>query len=275
MATYAIGDLQGCFATLQVLLDKIDFNRAKDRLWFVGDLVNRGPASLECLRFVVGLGDRAITVLGNHDLHLLAVSEGLARQGKHDTLGPILEAPDRVQLLTALRHSRMLHVDGDNVMVHAGLLPQWSLGLSQQLAGEVEDALRGPGYRDLLAGMYGNEPAMWSDRLNGMDRHRITINAMTRMRVLNERNELDLKFKGEIEDLPPGFSPWFERRHASFAEKFIVAGHWSALGLRVTSHFAGLDSGCVWGRELTACRLEDRTVFQVPCAETALPKGWD
>jgi len=275
MATYAIGDLQGCFATLRALLEEIDFDEDGDRLWFVGDLVNRGPGSLECLRFVSGLAHRAVTVLGNHDLHLLALSEGLAKTGKHDTLQPILEAPDREKLIQWLRNQSMLHAEGQYVMVHAGLMPQWSLDLAHELATDVETQLRGPGYRELLANMYGNEPAAWNDNLRGTDRRRIAINAMTRMRILNQESELDLKFKGEIEDLPAGSSPWFERRHSSFAEKTIIAGHWSALGLRIAPNFAGLDTGCVWGRELTAMRLEDRKIFQVPSIESALPQGWD
>ncbi len=275
MATYAIGDLQGCFITLQALLKKIEFDPARDRLWFVGDLVNRGPGSLQCLRFVHSLEGRANTVLGNHDLHLLAVSEGLGKAGKHDTLAAILDAPDRDELLRWLRDREFLHVEGDFVLVHAGLLPQWSLDLARSLAQHLEGELRGTNYREFLANMYGNEPDVWSDELEGMSRHRIAINAMTRMRVVDEQNRLDLKFKGEIDDLPSGFSPWFERRHLSFAEKTVIAGHWSALGLCVRSNFVGLDTGCVWGRELTALRLEDRVVFQVPCAEIESAKGWD
>ena len=275
MATYAIGDLQGCFRTLQSLLEKIGFNRDGDKLWFVGDLVNRGPGSLECLRFIRSLDDRAIAVLGNHDLHLLALSEGFAKPGRHDTLQPILDATDRNDLLTWLRHRPLLHAEGNFVLVHAGLMPQWHLEFAVELAGNVERKLRGPDYSELLANMYGNEPAAWSEDLKGVARRRLTINAMTRMRVLKSNNELDLSFKGEIEHLPAGSSPWFERRHASFVEKTIIAGHWSALGLCIMENFVGLDTGCVWGRELTAFRLEDRKVFQVPCAEEIIPDGWD
>ncbi|MEO8101421.1 MAG: symmetrical bis(5'-nucleosyl)-tetraphosphatase [Betaproteobacteria bacterium] len=274
MSTYAIGDLQGCFQTLEMLLAKIVFDPSRDRLWFVGDLVNRGPGSLECLRFVRQLADRAVVVLGNHDLHLLAVAEGLGKTGKHDTLASILAAPDRDDLLNWLRHRKMLHAEGDFVMIHAGLLPQWDLSLAMQLAREVESALGGDDYRSLLANMYGNEPDAWRDDLAITDRLRITINALTRMRVVNGVR-MDVNFKGELASLPKGRSPWFECKHPSFESKTIIAGHWSALGLHASTGFIGIDTGCVWGRELTAIRLEDRKIFQVPCAESSQPVGWD
>lgn len=275
MATYAIGDLQGCFTTLQALLEKIRFDVAVDRLWFVGDLVNRGPGSLECLRFIRSLSDRATVVLGNHDLHLLALAEGFGKPGKNDTLALVLNAPDRDELLNWLRHRKLLHVEGAFVMVHAGLMPQWSLDLALDLARHLEHALRAPDYRSLLANMYGNEPDEWRDSLKGMERHRIAINAMTRMRIIDAQGRMDLKFKGEIDQLPQGALPWFECRHASFAHKTIIAGHWSALGLRIAPGFAGLDTGCVWGRVLTAMRLEDSAVIQVPCREAKAANCWD
>lgn len=268
MATYAIGDLQGCFCTLELLLEKIRFDRSHDRLWFVGDIVNRGRSSLECLRFVRDLADRAVVVLGNHDLHLLAVSEGLCRPNKLDTLAPILNAPDRAELLDWLRNTKMMHVEGNFAMVHAGLLPQWSLDLAQGLAMEVERLLSGPAYRSLLANMYGDEPDTWSDSLSDSDRRRITINAMTRIRVVKNASQMDLQFKGAIADLPEGLSPWFEHVHPSLKAKTVIFGHWSALGLHVSRRHIGIDTGCVWGRELTAVRLEDRAIFQVPCAES-------
>lgn len=278
MATYAIGDLQGCFKTLERLVNNLAFNPAKDRLWFVGDLVNRGPGSLDCLRFVRSLGDRAVTVLGNHDLHLLAVAEGFGKVGAHDTLQPVLDAPDRDELLHWLRQQKMLHVEGRYVMVHAGLLPEWDLPLAQQLAADVELALSGANFRSLLADMYGNQPDRWSDSLGKAERYRITINAMTRMRALTvrkHRSTLDLKYKGELAAMPAPLQPWFTTRHPGFSGKTVIAGHWSALGLHISDDFIGLDSGCVWGRELTALRLEDQAVFQVDCAEDTVPKGWD
>ena len=277
MSTYAIGDLQGCFDSLQALLTKIDFDRASDELWLVGDLVNRGPLSLECLRFVSSLGTGATVVLGNHDLHLLAVADGVSKIGKRDTIQAILDAPDRDDLLAWLRRQKLLHVDGDYVMVHAGLLPQWSLTQALAIAGEIETQIRGPDRRAFLKNMYGNEPNRWDDSLPGVERLRLATNAMTRMRVLGERSEINLEFKGALAELalmPSALVPWFTRRHPSFANKTILAGHWSALGLTVTANFIGLDSGCVWGRQLTACRLEDRAIFQVDCAEANVADGW-
>ena len=275
MSTYAIGDLQGCFLTLQALLRQIDFKPATDRLWFVGDLVNRGAGSLECLRFVRELGPDTVTVLGNHDLHLLAIAEGFGKIGANDTLQPILDAPDRAELLAWLRAQKLLHMEGAYAMVHAGLLPAWTWERAQSLALEVETALRGKNYRQLLKHMYGNEPDHWQDDLSGDARKRLVINATTRMRVLSADGRMDLKFKGDIKNMPKGLMPWFEASSAREADRTVIAGHWSALGLHDTAHFIGLDSGCVWGRELTALRLEDRTIFQVPCAETNLPIGWD
>lgn len=275
MSTYAIGDVQGCFGTLRALLSEIGFDRTNDCLWFVGDLINRGPRSLECLRFVQDLGDRAVTVLGNHDLNLLAVAEGIRRPGRNDTLDSILEASDRDAVLAWLRQRPMLHDEGNWVMVHAGLLPQWTRSQADSIAREVEAALRGPGYRDLLIGMYGNEPDRWRDDLTGIDRLRIAINAMTRMRFIRADGRIDLKFKGELDDAPAGLRPWFEKRDESFATTTIIAGHWSALGLYLTPYFSGIDTGCVWGRELTALRLEDRRIFQVACQAGEAASGWD
>ena len=271
MSTYAIGDLQGCYVSLQALLTKIKFNKSRDALWFVGDLVNRGPDSLACLRFASGLGDRAIAVLGNHDLHLLAVAEGVSRAGKRDTIQLILNAPDRDDLLAWLRSQKLLHVDSQFIMVHAGLLPQWSLKMAISLAHEVEALIRGRERRSFLKSMYGDEPVLWDDALVGDARSRLVANAMTRMRLLNKQDEVNLDYKGGLAAIPMGTVPWFTRRHASTVNKTVIAGHWSALGLHVTRNFVGLDTGCAWGQQLTAMRLEDRAIFQVDCAEdTAL-----
>jgi bis(5'-nucleosyl)-tetraphosphatase (symmetrical) len=164
----------------------------------------------------------------------------------------------------------LLHVEGDFLMVHAGLLPQWSLTQALQLAGEIEELLRGPDRYVFLENMYGNEPNVWNEKLRGSARHRVIANTLTRMRVLNANNKLNLEFKGELADIPCGFAPWFTKRHPSFADKTIVAGHWSALGLHITQNFIGLDSGCAWGQQLTAVRLEDRAIFQVTCAESSI-----
>jgi bis(5'-nucleosyl)-tetraphosphatase (symmetrical) len=265
VSDYAIGDLQGCFAPLEELLGKIAFDRARDRLWFVGDLVNRGPDSLACLRFVKGLGASAVTVLGNHDLHLLCVALGVQRARSRDTLDAVLAAPDRDALLDWLRTRPLFHADGSYAMVHAGLLPQWSIARSAALAREVEAVLSGPGYKDFLAHLYGDEPRSWDETLQGMDRLRVIVNAMTRLRVCDAKGTMALDFKGEPGESHNGWMPWFDVPGRASATHAIVCGHWSALGLRVEPNLLSLDSGCVWGRALSAVRLSDRRVFQVAC----------
>jgi bis(5'-nucleosyl)-tetraphosphatase (symmetrical) len=261
MATYAIGDVQGCYDELQALLGRVGFDRAHDRLWFVGDLVNRGPKSLEVLRFVKELGDRAVVVLGNHDLHLLTQHEGFERKREDDTFGDVLSAPDARELVDWVRTRPMMHVEGNFAMVHAGLLPQWTIEKSLLLAREVEQALRADGYRDFLANMYGSKPGRWDDVLVGWDRLRVIVNAMTRMRFCTAEGEMELSTTRKVS--PPGYFPWYETR--THAEQAIVFGHWSAQGLKLTDRIAALDSGCVWGGALTALRLEDRWLAQVPC----------
>jgi bis(5'-nucleosyl)-tetraphosphatase (symmetrical) len=269
LATYAIGDLQGCFKPLESLLASFSFDRARDRLWFVGDLVNRGPDSLECLRFVKSLGDAAVTVFGNHDFHLLCVAEGIEKKKKRDTIDDVLAAPDRNELLTWLRHRSLMHVEGEFALVHAGLLPEWSVEKARALAAEVERELRGPNYRALLEDMYGDEPDRWSDELRGMDRLRVIVNAMTRLRVCDASGAMVLKFKGEPKDASTDWTPWFDVPGRRNRDHAIVFGHWSALGLLLRSDVLCLDSGCVWGRSLSAVRLEDRRLYQVPCAQSA------
>lgn len=204
MATYAVGDIQGCFASLQALLEKCSFSPEFDRLWLVGDLVNRGPRSLETLRFVKGLGDRAVTVLGNHDLSLLMAAEGFGKRHRSDTIDDILAAPDRDELLHWLRHQRLMHVQGDYAMVHAGLLPAWSVAEARTLAGEVEQALQAENYREFLANMWGSEPGAWDSSLTGWPRLRVIVNAMTRMRFCSPAGEMDFKAKGELSQAPAG-----------------------------------------------------------------------
>ncbi|HYA19973.1 MAG TPA: symmetrical bis(5'-nucleosyl)-tetraphosphatase [Burkholderiales bacterium] len=267
MATYAVGDVQGCFVALQRLLDKIRFDVARDRLWFVGDLVNRGPDSLSTLRFVKELGDRAITVLGNHDLHLLMVAEGSARLRKSDTLREVLAAPDRRELLDWLRWQRMMYASDGFAMVHAGLLPSWSVKKALSLAREVEGALRAENYRELLASMYGNQPLQWSDDLSGKDRLRVIINAMTRLRVCTEKGEMQFAHKGKPEDAPRGYLPWYEVSGRVSRDATIICGHWSALGLLLRGNLLALDTGCLWGGNLSAVCLEDRRLFQVSCED--------
>lgn len=272
MATYAVGDIQGCFASLQALLEKCSFSPEFDRLWLVGDLVNRGPRSLETLRFVKGLGDRAVTVLGNHDLSLLMAAEGFGKRHRSDTIDDILAAPDRDELLHWLRHQRLMHVQGDYAMVHAGLLPAWSVAEARALAGEVEQALQAENYREFLANMWGSEPGAWDSSLTGWPRLRVIVNAMTRMRFCSPAGEMDFKAKGELSQAPAGYLPWFEVPGRRSAATVLVTGHWSALGLRLEPNLLALDSGCLWGGKLSALRLEDRALFQVDCAaDEAVP----
>lgn len=273
MSVYVLGDIQGCFVELQLLLQEVEFNPAKDKLWFVGDLVNRGSGSLEVLRLVKSLGDSAITVLGNHDLHLLAVAAGVAKLHRSDTLDEILAAPDRDELLTWLRQQRLMYVEGDNVMVHAGLLPQWSIKQAAKLAREVEIALRGDDYLKFLEHMYGNTPNSWNDELSGYKRLRVITNAFTRLRVCTPDGEMEYKFKGEVEKIPAGFVPWFDVPKRTSQDATVIFGHWSALGLKITPNVIALDTGCLWGGSLTAMRLEDRKLFQVEC-QNPVAQDW-
>jgi bis(5'-nucleosyl)-tetraphosphatase (symmetrical) len=267
MTTYAIGDIQGCYSAFRRLLDAIDFEPARDRLWLVGDLVNRGPQSLAVLRFVKNLGARAVTVLGNHDLHLMVVAAGYARQHDGDTLNAILRAPDRDELLDWLRQRKLMHAAGRYAMVHAGLLPQWSIAKALRLAREAEDALQGDGYDDFLRHMYGNKPDRWRDDLTGVDRLRVIINAMTRIRLCTTKGKMEFTHKGRPEHLPRGYQPWFKAARRRSRATTVLFGHWAALGLYTDDNVIGLDTGCVWGRKLSAFRLSDGRIVQ--CAATA------
>jgi bis(5'-nucleosyl)-tetraphosphatase (symmetrical) len=273
MAIYAVGDIQGCHAELMQMLDKIAFDQAKDKLWLVGDLVNRGPGSLEVLRLVKSLGDSAITVLGNHDLHLLAVAEGAAELNRNDTLDEILAAPDRDELLRWLRNQRLLHVQDGYVLVHAGLLPQWDVALAESLAREVEAALRCDDYATFLSRMYGNFPHHWDDSLSGYKRLRVIVNAFTRMRICTQDGEMEFKFKSEVENIPAGYLPWFDVTRRASRDATVIFGHWSALGLLLRKNVIALDTGCLWGGPMTAIRLEDRKLFQVAC-NNPVAKHW-
>jgi bis(5'-nucleosyl)-tetraphosphatase (symmetrical) len=278
MATYAIGDIQGCCDPVRRLLDYISFDPAADRLWFVGDLVNRGPQSLEVLRFVKSLGEAATVVLGNHDLHLVMQAEGYGRGNKEDTLAEVLAAPDRDELLAWLRARPLFHVEGAWAMVHAGLLPGWTVAQAKLLSDEVSAALQAREYVKFLANMWGSEPVAWQDNLVAWDRLRVIVNAMTRMRYVTASGEMELRAlgaKAPPDKGPLGCVPWFRAANRLNADHSIVCGHWSALGLHREAHVFAIDTGCLWGGALTALRLEDRRLFCMPCPQYAKPSGWD
>lgn len=264
MPTYAIGDVQGCYDELCALLKKIHFDPSQDLLWFVGDLVNRGPGSLETLRYVRSLGKRAVSVLGNHDLHLIALACGYGRVREDDTLDAVLRADDADEIIDWMRTLPMIHVEHDYVMVHAGLLPQWTVPRAVELAREVEQALRGPEYRRFLAHLYGSEPDGWAEELRGADRLRVIVNAMTRMRFCSLQGRMEFRTKGESTKPPEGYLPWFDVPQRQSRGSIVVCGHWSALGLKIRQDLIALDAGCVWGGELTAIRIDDGRIFQVP-----------
>ena len=272
MAVYAIGDIQGCYEPFLRLLDRLRFDPAADALWLVGDLVNRGPHSVEVLRRVRDLGERVVTVLGNHDLTLLAVAAGQVKPKRKDTFHPIIDAPDSGELFDWLRQRPMLHHDAKLgfTMVHAGLPPQWDLALAQQCAAELEATLRGPKWTRFMGKMFGSEPRGWRDDLIGDDRLRFTVNALTRMRFCTTDGALSLSEKG-----PPGSQdakllPWFQVPQRRNADLNIVFGHWASLGYYRAPGLYALDSGCVWGNRLTAIRLDapDAPAFSVPAVES-------
>ena len=269
MAVYAIGDVQGCYTPLQQLLSRLQFNPAQDCLWFTGDLVNRGAQSLEVLRFVKDLGERAVCVLGNHDLHLLAVAAGAANTLKRDTLDEILSAHDRGELLHWLRSRPLLHHDPalGYTLIHAGLLPPWDLAQAQRLAQEAETVLRSDKHQDFFHHMYGDLPDHWNENLRGFDRLRVIVNTFTRLRYCDLNGHMDLRPKGPPGSQPPNLLPWFQIPGRHSRELKIIFGHWSELGPWQGNGVIGLDSGCLWGHTLTAVRLDAGPVefFSVEC----------
>jgi bis(5'-nucleosyl)-tetraphosphatase (symmetrical) len=275
MAVYAIGDVQGCYDSLQRLLDTLDFQPSRDRLWFAGDIVNRGGQSLETLRFIKRLGDRATVVLGNHDLHLLAEQvKPPERRQRSAELKAVLDAPDAVELLHWLRHRPLLHHDEGLgwVMVHAGLSPNWTLAVAKQQAQIVQKALQAPDYGQFLPRMYGNRPRGWNKELKGLNRLRASINAFTRMRFCDVKSQIAFEAKGQPGTQEPGYYPWFEVPGHKPRPFRVVFGHWSMLG-----KFAGvgvycLDTGCVWGRSLTALRLDLAEPEFISAASTLPPR---
>ena len=268
MAVYAIGDVQGCKDELDTLLDRLKFDASRDRLWFVGDLVNRGPDSLNVLRYIKNLRDQAVVVLGNHDLFLLALAEDIVRARPEDTLDEMLTAPDHDELLTWLRQQRLLYREDPFVLVHAGLLPQWSIDEAERLAREVETGLQSPTYRDILQALHPSKHLQWSPNLTGPTRLATIMKVLTRLRACSPDGRMESSFNGPPERIPAGYFPWFQVEHRQHRNATIVCGHWAALGLHCEKQLLAIDSGCVWGRQLTAVRLEDRAVFQVPCTVT-------
>ena len=262
LATYAIGDLQGCDVTLGRLLERIAFDASRDRLWFVGDLVNRGPRSVAVLRRLRALGPAVTAVLGNHDLHLLSRAEGVARPKQRDRLEDVLLAPDRDELLCWLRKRPLLHREGGHVLVHAGLLPQWSVERAAELAGEIEELLRGRDRARLFQGLLERPEEEWSKSLTGPKRWATIVAALTRLRTCTPAGRMDLGFSGPPDDAAKGYLPWFRVPDRKSKDATIVFGHWAALGLKLKDRYLALDSGCVYGNLLTALRLEDRTLFQ-------------
>lgn len=263
MAIYAIGDIQGCADSLKALVAQLKFKPGRDQLWCVGDLVNRGPQSAEVLRLIRAAGPHAIAVLGNHDLHLLAVACGARKAAASDTLADVLAAPDAADLLHWLRHRPLAHAEGQNLLVHAGVLPSWTLTDTLRYAQEVSARLASDHWQEFLYEMYGNSPAHWRDGLTGQARLRAIVNVLTRMRYL-DRATGDLEFKCKLSPAlaPDTLIPWFDMPGRKTARQTVVFGHWSTLGVHVRPKLLALDSGCVWQGYLTAVRLDDRSLFQ-------------
>ncbi|GGK73375.1 symmetrical bis(5'-nucleosyl)-tetraphosphatase [Amphritea balenae] len=265
MATYAIGDIQGCFDEFMALLEQINFS-ADDKLWIAGDLVNRGPKSLETVRFLRNMGDQVSVVLGNHDLHMLAVHSGVIKAKRGDTFQDLLQAPDAEALINWLRHQSLLVTDKKlgYTMVHAGIPPQWSVKKAHKRAREVETIIQSTLAKEFYRHMYGNLPATWSGKLEGWDRLRAITNYFTRMRFCDSSGKLDLAVKSGLSSQPEGFAPWFSHQGKILDHHKIIFGHWAALeGIADRDNVFALDTGCVWGDRLTALRLEDQTLYSV------------
>lgn len=270
---YLIGDLQGCCDALDRLLAEIAFSPSRDQLHVLGDLVNRGPASLAVLERLSGFGDAATCLLGNHDLHLLAVAHGVRRPHRNDTLDDILASPRREAWLDWVRRRKLaVHAHGW-LMVHAGVAPDWDLALTLALAAELEAAFAGPDLHDFLQVMYGNEPSLWNASLRGHDRLRFAVNALTRIRFVDAEGRLDFRIKDGAAAAPPGFVPWFDAPGRRTAGLPIAFGHWSTLGLVNRPELLAIDTGCVWGGALTAVRIDGgrREVIQVACEQAQAP----
>ncbi|KVW23799.1 bis(5'-nucleosyl)-tetraphosphatase (symmetrical) [Burkholderia ubonensis] len=270
----AIGDIQGCHSSFRQLTEKLAAP-PDTPFWIAGDVVNRGPASLAALRELVDLGPRATVVLGNHDLHLLAVAAGIRTERPGDTIGEILDAPDAEALLEWVRHRPFAHFEHGMLLVHAGVLPQWDVTLALELADELQRALRAPDWRDTLSHLYGNEPNQWHPNLKKRDRMRVAFNAFTRIRFCTPDGAMEFRTSGGPASAPPGYLPWFDVPGRRTEDVTVVFGHWAALGLMLRDNVIALDSGCVWGNQLSAVRLTadpaGRTVTQVQCEACRTP----
>lgn len=282
MALYLIGDIQGCDAALAQLLDTIAFSPSRDTLYVLGDLVNRGPASDQVLRRLMAYGDAARCLLGNHDLHLLAVACHAHHAKRKDTIACVLQAPDSAAMLHWLRHQHMAlceHIGGQEVlMVHAGVLPQWTPERTLQLAAEVQQVLRGPQAADFFSTMYANHPAQWSESLQGTERIRLIVNALTRLRYCTAEGVMEFESKGGAEHAPQGYMPWFDVPGRASAGAIVAFGHWSTLGWLHRTDVYAMDLGCVWGGKLAALRLESRThwspeLITIACPAMQTPTG--
>jgi len=271
---WMIGDVQGCCQPLEQLLSHPDITAdPQSQFWFAGDLVNRGPQSLESLRRIMSLEDRSVAVLGNHDLHLLAAAAGVRKPSKSDTLDDILNAPDAADLIDWLRNRPLAHFEHDHLMVHAGVLAKWDVAKTLALAEEVHEALRGPNWQKSLQKMYGNEPVHWKDDHTGGKRMRVIINALTRIRLCTPQGHMDFNSKVTPDAWPDGLIPWFDVPKRATRDVTVVFGHWSTLGLFQRKNLICLDSGCVWGGALTAMRLHDRKLVQIRCSQFQAPGG--
>ncbi len=275
MAIYAIGDIQGCYDDLRRLLDVVKFDPGPDQLWLAGDLVNRGPKSLETLRFVKGLGSAAVTVLGNHDLHLIATVVSLGKSGKKDTLGAVLRAPDCDELINWLRHQRLFYHNDTFCMLHAGLPPQWDFNLTRQMALETEQAMQGADYERFFRSMYGNKPAVWRDDLPKSEKLRFAVNCFTRLRYCTADGVLDFSQKGAPGTQPEHLLPWYTVPGRKSLDMRIIFGHWSTLGFYRENNCYAIDTGCLWGGQLTALKLEDQPQrISIDCEASQNP-GFD
>lgn len=266
---WAIGDIQGCCHALEELLEHPDIKEDPNaQFWFAGDLINRGPQSLRTLRTIMALGDRAVCVLGNHDLHLLAVYAGIRRENKSDTIDEILQAPDAEEIIQWLRHRPLAHYAHKHLMVHAGVIAKWDLKKTLKLADEISETLRSKHWKKRLQKMYGNEPNRWRDSLTGSKRRRVIINAFTRMRMCFPDGSMEFGSKDSPSlNKHDNLLPWFELPNRKTEKTTIIFGHWSTLGLMIRKHLIALDTGCVWGGKLSAIRLSDRKLVQIGCTQ--------